>query len=194
MNSSRARQSGCLVSVVAAMAMLAIFVYVVASCVTFGDTTRDLDADGVRTVVKNWTGAVLPEGIAVVTAQEYASRDSSMYAVFDAPSGGLDGFFAQLGERSVRELAADCRDLARPVVFGEVPGSVRVLDAAPGSRFERGGSSWQFLVTQAVEQGRLDRCRTVVAVSARPTDPFVDAAVQAGGPGVSRVILSVVYT
>ncbi|MGX9294360.1 hypothetical protein [Tsukamurella paurometabola] len=194
MNRSWARLPGCAVSVAAAAAVLAVFVFLVASCATFGDTTRQLDADGVRAVVKRWTGAALPESITVVTAQEYVSRDSSMYAVFDTVTGGLNGFLAQLGERTVRELAADCRDPTRPVGFREVPGSVRIIDAAPGSRFERDGSSGEFLVTQAVEQGRLDGCRAVVAVSARPTDPYVYVLIQAGGAGLSRVVLSLVYT
>ncbi|BDD82134.1 hypothetical protein TPB0596_18970 [Tsukamurella pulmonis] len=187
---------GCAISVAAAAAVLAVFVYLVASCATFGDTVNELDADGVHEVVRGWTGATLPEGLAVVSARKFSSRDPSMNAVFDAPSAGIEDFLTQLGERRLAFYAPDCADPSRPVRF-DTAEPTRTVGAAPssGSRIAgySGGGGVAELVG-AVESGELERCRSVVTVFANPSGAFVDAAVQAQADGVSRVILHVYYT
>ncbi|MCS3782202.1 hypothetical protein [Tsukamurella ocularis] len=197
MNPLRARQSGCLVSVAAAAAVLALSVYGLASCATFGDTTRELDAAGVRTTVREWTGASLPESLTVISASRTdAFMDPSMGAVFEAPAAGVDEFVGTLGERRLKEFAPDCSVPARTPVFTEIPGSEWTFDASSQSWLGNMQGQYEsgYDVITTVESGTLERCRNIVTVFARPKSPYVDMAIQKKGDGTSRVVLGVTYT
>lgn len=200
MNRSRSRLPGCAVAVAAAAAaaVVALCVCMIASCATFGDTTtRELDAKGLRTTVREWTGVSLPESLTVVRASRTdAFMDPSMSAVFDASDSGVADFVATLGERLIRSFSADCSDPAKAPAFTEVVGSVKVEGAAPssGSRIDGSGGTSDYQIDRAVESGEFDRCKSVVTVFARPTSPYVDMAIQKRDDGTSRVVLAVTYT
>ncbi|WP_220655777.1 hypothetical protein [Tsukamurella sp. TY48] len=157
-------------------------------------TETSLDEDAVRKYVKDQTGASMPQGVAVIEARAgSASMDPYLNAVFKASSAEVDEFVAQLGERRVREFRADCRDLAGPVTFSEVPGSERVFDRGPRASTSgyQGGLESDYGLAGAVESGKLERCRDVVTVFAWPKKPLVDMAIQVGDSGVRRVVLRV---
>lgn len=183
-------------------AALVLFMPLLASCFDLRSTTttKQLDAAGVKRVVREWTGSSLPESISVVRASEVSGfMDPSMSAVFDAPSGGVDQFVAALGERRVREFTADCRDMSKPVAFTEVEEAMRVLDPKPQGEPSRiggyqGGFESGSTLAESVTSGDLERCRNVVTVFAWPKGPRVDIAVQPKGGSTSRVALAVFYT
>ncbi|NMD58337.1 MULTISPECIES: hypothetical protein [Tsukamurella] len=198
MNSPRTRPVGCLVSVVAGTAVLAVLAFVVASCATFGDEKpRELDAKGLRKTVREWTGASLPESLTVIRASRTdAFMDPYMSAVFEAPTAGVDDFVGTLGARRLREFAPDCSTPVGAPVFTELPGSERTFDAGPQPWFAnmQGQYEGDYSVIRPVESGVLERCRNIVTVFARPTSPFVDMAIQKKDDGTSRVVLAVTYT
>ncbi|KXP10638.1 hypothetical protein AXK57_09940 [Tsukamurella pulmonis] len=188
---------GCAVSVAAAAAVLAVFVYLVASCATFGDATRQLDAEGLRKTVREWTGSSLPESLTVIHASRTdAFMDPFMGAVFDASTTAVAGFVGTLGARRLREFAPDCSAPSGRPVFTEIPGSERTFDTGlqPWFASMQGRYESDFDVITPVESGTLERCRNIVTVFARPTSPYVDMAIQEKPDGSSRVVLGVTYT
>ncbi|KXO89496.1 hypothetical protein AXK61_08610 [Tsukamurella pseudospumae] len=177
--------------------MVVLIATATTSCIDLGPSVEQLDAGEMRKVVKDWTGASLPDGMTIIEAQRYSAfMDPSMYVVFDAPDAGVGDFVAQLGERRLRTFVADCSNLSGPVAFTEVADAMQVEGAAPpsGSRINGSDGSGTYMAVQAVESGKLDRCRNVVTVYARPMSPYVNVTIQTKGGGTSRVVLSVVYT